>query len=327
MKTRLLKVDKWNPQESLLEEAAEVIRKGGLVAFPTETVYGLGANALDEKAVLSIFRAKNRPADNPLIVHVSRTEDVDQLAHLNHIALRLMERFWPGPLTLVLPAKGRVPKVTTGGLDTVAVRMPDHPVALGLIEKSQVPIAAPSANLSGRPSPTDGESVMEDMEGRVEVVLDSGPTEVGVESTVLYVKDKETVLLRPGGCPLEALEEIVPVLVPSEKDSSTKHSPGTRYRHYAPSVPVVIMDELGTWREHPAYLGSCSNVGFVGLHNPPFNVEREIIFDSVLHYGRGLFAALRAMERWKVGVILVELPPEEGIGKAVRDRLIRAASG
>jgi len=326
MRTRLIKVDKWNPEEKLLEEAAKIVKGGGLVAFPTETVYGLGANALDENAVLSIFRAKNRPVDNPLIVHVSRMEDVHQLAHLNEMALKFMERFWPGPVTLVLPAKGVVPKVTTGGLETVAVRMPNHPVALGLIDKAQVPIAAPSANRSGRPSPTDAEAVMEDMKNRVDVILDSGPTDVGVESTVLYVRNKEVVLLRHGGCPLEALEEVAPVLVPTKDNSSAKHSPGTRYRHYAPSVPVVIIDEVGRWKEHPAYLNNISNVGFVGLSAPPVETKEEIRFDSVVHYGRGLFAALRAMERWSVGVILVELPSESGIGAAVRDRLIRAAS-
>ncbi|HOM97712.1 MAG TPA: L-threonylcarbamoyladenylate synthase, partial [Acetomicrobium sp.] len=200
------KVDKWNPDVEVIKLAAEKIRERGLVAFPTETVYGLGANALDEEAVRKIFLAKGRPQDNPLIVHVASLEAAQRIAYCSQRALNLMKAFWPGPLTLVMKSKEIVPKITSGGLDTVAIRMPSHPVALALIEKSGIPIAAPSANTSGRPSPTNAEAVYDDLGDKIDVILDSGPTDVGVESTVIDVTGERVVLLRPGGLPVEALE-------------------------------------------------------------------------------------------------------------------------
>ena len=209
MNTRRVPVDPWNPDPAVLGEAAAVLRRGGLVAFPTETVYGLGANALNPDAVRGLYRAKGRPADNPLILHLARRETAEELAVATPRARRLMEAFWPGPLTLVLPSRPVVPPETRGGLDTAALRMPDHPVAAALIGAAGFPLAAPSANLSGRPSPTDAESVWEDMEGRVDMILDAGPVTVGIESTVLDVTADPPLLLRPGGIAREVLEDFL----------------------------------------------------------------------------------------------------------------------
>lgn len=216
MKTLLFTLDPWNPDPVVLKESADVIRRGGLVAFPTETVYGLGANALDPEAVKKIYAAKGRPSDNPLILHLSRPEQAEYLVYMDDRARRLMAAFWPGPLTLVLKARDVIPPVTRGGLDTAALRMPDHPIASALIEASGCPLAAPSANVSGRPSPTDAQTVWQDLQGRVDRVLDGGPVRVGIESTVVDISTERPLLLRPGGMSREILEEFlgVPLGVP-----------------------------------------------------------------------------------------------------------------
>jgi L-threonylcarbamoyladenylate synthase len=327
-KAAIYKIDKWNPEREIIKIAAEAIVKGKLVAFPTETVYGLGANALDESAVRGIFSAKGRPCDNPLIVHVANVESAEKIAHITPKALRLMERFWPGPLTLVMKAKDIVPKATRGGLETVAVRMPAHPVALALIEKSGVPIAAPSANTSGRPSPTDAGVVYDDLGCCVDVILDAGPTDVGVESTVIDVTQEKVVLLRPGGLPVEAIEEFgEEVMLPDEFEAGRaedvrRKSPGTRYRHYAPRCRVVLWREGDDWP-----LERDEAVGYMGIKRPPLDIsEKVILFDSLEHYARGLFMAMRYLEKKGVKVIVADYPVKEGLGLAIRDRLYRASS-
>lgn len=298
-----------------------------MVVFPTETVYGLGADALSPEAVRKIFQAKGRPADNPLIVHVEDKKAAALVGQLDERSRRLMDLFWPGPLTLVVRAAGGIPKEVTGGLDTVAVRMPAHPVAIALIRSSGVPIAAPSANRSGRPSPTTAGAVLEDLKGRVELILDAGPTAVGVESTVLDVTGDHPVLLRPGGVSLEDLDEAVgPVLLPTGSEGEGR-SPGTRYRHYAPSLPVILV-EAGKARAEGSHLpGQRARVAYVGMSPPPAGVMAAACFASVEEYAKGLFSALRELERSGAEVILAELPVGEGVGLAVRDRLARAASG
>lgn len=322
MKGRLIKVDRWNPDPGIMQEAGGIIRRGGLVAFPTETVYGLGANALDPVAVAGIFRAKGRPSDNPLIVHVQDPADVPAFAILNDRARQLMDTFWPGPLTLVLPALESVPSVTRGGLDTVGVRMPSHPVALALIAEAGVPIAAPSANRSGRPSPTEAVTVLHDLGEAVDIILDGGPTEVGVESTVLDVSGAVPVLLRPGGVGLEALEDALGRVCFPEGEMEARRSPGTRYRHYAPSVPVFLWHLGKSW---PTAAADPSRTGYLGLRVPPVKVRAEVLFDSPEHYARGLFSGLRHLERSGVSVIVADWPEAGGIGLALRDRLARAA--
>ena len=321
--------------------AARVIRAGGLVAFPTETVYGLGANGLDGEAVAKIFEAKGRPSDNPLILHVAKKSDVKDLwRHVPDNAKRLMDAFWPGPLTLIFLKSEIVPDEVTAGLDTVAVRMPEHKTALALIRAAGVPIAAPSANLSGRPSPTTAAHVMEDMDGRIDVVLDGGPCSVGVESTVLTLVGKPTIL-RPGGITREMLEQVIgevevsPAVLRPLKDGEVAESPGMKHRHYAPDAEVVVavgsprriasiicreyeIEEamgktcivLGTEQTRTCYNGM--NCDIIGDREEPASLCRE------------LFSALR---RWsgKYDVIFAEGVEENDQGLAYMNRLLRAA--
>lgn len=327
----LVSVDPWNPQPFVIEEAARLIRDGRLVAFPTETVYGLGANGLDPAAVARIFAAKGRPLDNPLILHFSSPRDAERVAVVSGRAKALMEYFWPGPLTLVLPSLGTVPAEVTAGLNTVAVRMPSHPVALALIAAAGVPVAAPSANSSGRPSPTDGAAVAEDLGDAVDLILDGGPASVGVESTVLDVTGGEMILLRPGGCPVEEIESATGERV-VRGGGEAGRSPGTRHRHYAPSIPLVLHDREGA-RERALAAGG--RIAWLGMEGPEIlfapgeaDSELSLIFSSPENYARGLFHALRMMESSGAAVIAAQMPRSEaGIGLALRDRLERASGG
>jgi L-threonylcarbamoyladenylate synthase len=327
LKTEVFTVDPLRPEEKTIEKASAVIRDGGLVVFPTETVYGLGGNALSPDAVRRIFAAKGRPADNPMILHVHEPGSASLLGRVDERSRRLMELFWPGPLTLVIAAGRKVPAEATGGLDTVAVRMPAHPVALALIRLSGVPIAAPSANRSGRPSPTTAAAVLEDLAGRVEIVLDAGPTVVGVESTVLDVTGDIPVLLRPGGISLESLREAVGHVLSSPCGENAGRSPGTRYRHYAPSIPVILLEPEDRCVHGPRLSQAGLRIAYVGMSPPPVPVFEQIRFGSVTGYAGGLFSALRELERSGADVILAEMPTEAGVGLAVRDRLRRAAGG
>jgi L-threonylcarbamoyladenylate synthase len=328
-------------KENGTQYAGRVIRAGGLVAFPTETVYGLGANGLDGEAVERIFEAKGRPQDNPLILHVAKKSDVKDLwRHVPDCAKRLMDAFWPGPLTLIFVKSDIVPDEVTAGLDTVAVRMPEHKTALALIRAAGVPIAAPSANLSGRPSPTTAEHVLQDMDGRIDVVLDGGACEVGVESTVLTLVGRPTIL-RPGGITREMLEQVIgpvevsPAVLRPLKEGEVAASPGMKHRHYAPDAEVIVavgnprkiasiicreyeIEEamgkncvvLGTEQTRSCYHGM--NCDIIGDREEPGSLCRE------------LFAALR---RWsgRVDVIFAEGVEEADQGLAYMNRLLRAA--
>ena len=312
-------VDIKNPSPQVISQAAGIIRAGGLVAFPTETVYGLGADALNAEAVAKIYEAKGRPSDNPLILHVHTIAQATFLADVNEAALSLMRKFWPGPLTLVLPARSIIPTITRGGLETAALRMPDNPVALGLIRESGTAIAAPSANLSGRPSPTDAETVMRDMAGRIDMILDGGSVRVGIESTVIDLTDPEhPLMLRPGGMPRQTIEAELGARLGTPDSSGKKRSPGTHYRHYAPSLPVVIWHKGDVLPENSAYIGI----------DVPENMDmsRAVIFASKEEYARGLFAGLRKLESLEVPCIAAQLPEDEhGISEGLRDRIMRAA--
>lgn len=308
-------------QLAIVRRGAEIIKSGGLVAFPTETVYGLGANALDADAVRRIYETKGRPSDNPLILHVSSIEMTEGLVELNWRARMLMEKFWPGPLSIVLPAKEVIPSRTRGGLPTAAVRMPDAAVALALIKFSNLPIAAPSANISGRPSPTDAETVRRDVGDKIPLVIDGGETRFGVESTVIDMTGEHAVLLRPGGLAKEDIEAELgeEVLLPQDQ-TIIKRSPGTRYRHYAPNVPLILAapDEI------PADAG---NWAWMGVSEPAGNPAKKIKFRDDAEYARELFRAMRALEKSGVSAIYAEIPEERGIGLALKDRLVRAAGG
>lgn len=324
METRIYQIDRYDPDTEKLQIAAKAIRDGELVAFPTETVYGLGANALDPEAVRRIFTAKGRPSDNPLIAHVASVKEVDRIAVLNELAKLLVERFWPGPLTLVLPAKSVVPSEITAGLPTVAVRMPANRVARDLITLSGVPIAGPSANRSGRPSPTNAASVYEDLGDSVSIILDTGPTEVGVESTVVDVTGDSVVILRPGGLPVEEIEKVAGIVKYPEGEKISRRSPGTRYRHYAPLIPLVLLrhdsdinDLLGSYEN--------SRIGYIGIKEPCFEVGEKILFSDVASYAQGLFTSMRFLEKTGIEIIIAEFPDASGLGLALRDRLRRAA--
>ncbi len=323
MKAKLLKVDWYDPELTFITEAAGVLERGGLVAFPTETVYGLGADGLNSKAVISIFNAKGRPVDNPLILHVSEPSEVYKIAYPTPLAEKLMKSFWPGPLTLVLRAKDIVPPEATGGLDTVAVRMPSNQVANQLIRYAGVPVAGPSANRSGRPSPTDAEAVFKDLGDFVDIILDAGPTHVGVESTVLDVTGDKAVLLRPGGQSVEAISEVAGAVDLIGTTDQKKMSPGTRYRHYAPLVPLFL---TGEGEPDPApFLKRFSRIGYLGISDPEIDVTFRVIFTDIRSYARGLFSAMRELESKNVDAIVAEFPSEKGIGLALRDRLRRAS--
>ncbi|WZY00148.1 L-threonylcarbamoyladenylate synthase [Bacillus sp. FSL W7-1360] len=320
-------------QSAAIKEAALWIREGKTVAFPTETVYGLGANALSEVAVANIFMAKGRPSDNPLIVHIG---DKKQLTNLvtkvpSH-ATQLMEAFWPGALTLILHSKEIVAKNVSAGLNTIAVRMPDHPVALALLQTSDVPVAAPSANLSGRPSPTNAAHVLADLSGAIDGIVDAGITGIGVESTVLDVTGTQPVLYRPGGVSREEIEAVVGKI---DVDPSLKgqvvvpKSPGMKYTHYAPKAKVVLVDEASVLKcEVKAARARGERVGIFATRGE-IDYEADVIIKgkSLAHVAQMLYASLRRFDEENVTVIYVETVPEIGIGLAIMNRLEKAAGG
>jgi L-threonylcarbamoyladenylate synthase len=344
-RTLVLRVDSQKPEMENIRVAADFIKRGGLVAFPTETVYGLGADALDSKAVLALFEAKRRPLDNPPIVHVGNEEAVHGLVkEIKPNAEMLMRRFWPGPLTLIFERSRVVPDVTVAGLDTIAVRMPNHNVALALIGESRCPIAAPSANLAGRPSPTCAEHVLADLDGRIDAVLDAGSTRIGVESTVLDLSVDPPQVLRPGGTPYEVLKsflgrvELSPFVVADRALPVEKaRSPGVKHKHYAPDAEVIVVEGdlaavVGRVRELAySYMQSNKRVGVLAtdetVHCYRADVVRSLGSRSDLAVvARNLFRLLREFDSERVDVVVAEGLPSEGLGLAVMNRL-RKASG
>lgn len=323
--------------------AAALLRSGQVVAFPTETVYGLGASALDPEAVARIFSAKGRPADNPLIVHIADPADAGVIAEVPAPARLLAEAFWPGPLTLVMRKYDNIPSIVTAGLPTVAVRMPAHPVALSLIEAAGLPIAAPSANRSGRPSPTSAVHVAEDMEGRIPLILDGGTCRVGIESTVLDVSESPFSLLRPGDVTVDSLEGILgePVYIPEAvlaalREGQVARSPGLKHIHYAPRAPLTVV--TGTPAHTAAYIrdqiqvytGEGRTLGILAASETAdqYDGARVIPLGSrraPREMAHTLFSALRQMDAWGVDVILAEGIAPRGEGLAFMNRLLRAA--
>jgi L-threonylcarbamoyladenylate synthase len=311
------------PDDAGIAAAAAALRAGGLVAFPTETVYGLGAHAFDPSAVRRVFAAKGRPADNPLIVHVADVEAFGRVTPtVTPLARELAARFCPGPLTLVLEARPELPGVTTGGLATVAVRVPDHPVAATLLEVADLPVAAPSANRSGRPSPTTAEHVLADLGADVDIVLDGGPCPVGVESTVVDARGDRPVVLREGSITREDLG--VDPATSADADALAA-SPGTRYRHYAPDCRVDLVGP-GSGPARAAELAEAGRrVGLVAIGPAPDGVLEIARFEDAASLARQLYAALRGAELARLDVLVVEAVGETGVGRAVMDRLRRAA--
>ncbi|MFH1664837.1 MAG: L-threonylcarbamoyladenylate synthase [Candidatus Omnitrophota bacterium] len=336
MKPRIFRIDPQNIDFGLIKQAAAVLNNRGLVAFPTETVYGLGANALDPKAVAGIFEAKKRPLDDPLIVHIADIEDFHRLvAEIPAVAEKLVNCFWPGPLTVILKKTALVPDIVTTGLETVAVRMPSGEIARSFIKAAGVPVAAPSANMFGRPSPTTAQHVIDDLDGRIDVLLDGGRTDIGVESTVVEVVGGRIVVLRPGGVSVEELESVAgPVEVLSGSEDMLK-SPGKYPCHYSPRARVILVeDDLSQVDTVASVVAAMKEIGKRTAVMATQENARSYKGVDVKVLGPGndgkicasrLFHVLREFDAEKVEVIVAEGIPEKGLGLAVMNRLRKAA--
>ena len=337
MKTQVFRITDAEKQREEIAAAAEIIRGGGLLGIPTETVYGLGTNGLDPAAVQNIFAAKGRPQDNPLILHVPGADWLERYCRdIPAAAYTLAERFWPGPLTMILPRREVVPDVTTGGLDTVGVRCPDHPVTLAIIREAGVPVAAPSGNRSGRPSPTCARHMIEDMDGRIEAIVDGGACGVGVDSTIIDLTGEMPRLLRPGGLPLESLREVLgeiavdkAVIAPLSAGEKPR-APGMKYRHYAPKAPVTVLtgESDRTARYIREHLQERTGVICFAEYQDDFP---ECVVKSIgsasdkAEQARRVFDALRAFDATDVTVIYAQCPGDDGLGLAIANRLKKAA--
>jgi L-threonylcarbamoyladenylate synthase len=352
LSTRVLKVDAIRPDPEIIEEAAAALRAGKLVAFPTETVYGLGANAQDESAVARIFAAKERPATDPLIVHIAHIGQLASFAATIPPGARLLGlSFWAGPLTLILPKRPTIPDLVTAGLPNVAIRVPAHRVARALVEMAGVPVAAPSANRFSRPSPTTAEHVRADLDGRVDLILDAGPTDIGLESTIVDFTVDPPLVRRHGGVPLERIREILPAVEALSSYGTgelPQLAPGQLLRHYAPRAPLTlylgdadrVTERIG--RDVRSLVSSGKRVGLLGLEEDLSalapSLAAQAASGKVLTrpYGarsdpersaKVFFSALRSIDDQAVDVILATAPVSDGLGRAIRDRLERAAEG
>lgn len=341
--TEIIRISDPAAEASEIERAGQILREGGLVAFPTETVYGLGGNALLPESSRRIYAAKGRPSDNPLIVHIAETEELFSLAaEVPQPALTLAEAFWPGPMTLILKKSRAVPGQTTGGLDTVAIRLPSHPVARALIKAAGVPIAAPSANSSGRPSPTTAEHVIEDLFGKIDMIIDGGESDIGLESTIIDLTGEKPELLRPGFISEQAVTEVIgsvekdPSILASPAEGTAPRAPGMKYRHYAPAADMylisgekekvrekirLLVSEAGSRGEKPAVICASQDAGcFEGA--AVFSVgsaedEREI--------AHRLFSVLRETDKTGVDIIFAEMLGGEQLDLAIKNRMLKAA--
>lgn len=343
MDTVIRKIDVNNIDREVMEEASQVLNRGGMVAFPTETVYGLGADALDEKASAKIYAAKGRPSDNPLIVHISDIEQLDKLVcEIPDNAKKLMDAFWPGPMTLIFKKSGLVPDGTTGGLDTVAVRMPNHKVALELIRTSGVAIAAPSANTSGRPSPTTAVHVADDLSGKIDMIIDGGAVGIGIESTIVDVTSEIPMVLRPGYITMEMLEKVVgkvgidkAITGPVSPDVKPK-APGMKYKHYAPKAELTMFKgELKNVVEHINNLTdknvksgiktgiiACEETKDMYKAGEVLSIGSRNNEDTIAH---NLYGVLRKFDDMNVDVIYGETFEDNRLGQAIMNRLLKAA--
>ena len=342
MTTELIKItDPSLPEAKIaLKRAAEILKNGGLVVMPTETVYGLGGNGLDENAAKKIYEAKGRPADNPLILHIEKPKDAEKYCHTSPLYFALAKAFMPGPLTVIMPKKDIVPCSVTAGLSTVAVRCPEHKVANALIKAAGIPIAAPSANLSGKPSPTNAKYVMEDMDGRVDMIIDGGESEIGLESTIVMIKDESLTLLRPGAVTYDALSlvcenvKIADAVLEMLRENEKPLSPGMKYKHYAPNTSLVLLD--GDYAAQTAFLKTemktkkCAIICYDEEKDTLKDKNSSLISigmkNDLASHARKLFTALRDADKLGCDVIYAHLPPKEGLGLALYNRMIRAAA-
>lgn len=341
--TKILEIDSSNIEyhKNDIKYAAEVIKNGGLVAFPTETVYGLGGDATNPMAAEKIFLAKGRPSDNPLIIHIAEPKDAEGYAYTSELYYRLAERFMPGPLTVIMNARDSVPSATRGGLSTVAVRCPSNPIARKLIELSGVPIAAPSANLSGSPSPTSAHHVKDDLDGRINVIIDGGDSDFGVESTIVKIENDNTIiLLRPGSITVDELLCIADVKIADAvtgklPEGAVALSPGMKYRHYAPKATLLLLD--GEYSDIVNYIKkeSLSNVAILSYSDDYDAFKSDFSNADIYVLGARnnaseqahyLFAILREADKHNYEKIYAPLPDKSGVGLALYNRMIRAAA-
>lgn len=362
MVTVVKKIDCNNFTSSDFEHAAELLREGKLVAFPTETVYGLGGNAYDSTAAARIYAAKGRPSDNPLIVHISCFDEIAPLvSRIPEAARKLADRFWPGPMTLIFEKSDRIPKETTGGLDTVAIRMPSHPIANRLIKEAGIPVAAPSANASGRPSTTKAEHVIEDLDGKIDMIIDGGASEIGLESTIVDLTVSPALILRPGYITIEMLREVIPdieydkaVLKRMRDDTIVAKAPGMKYRHYAPKGDLTIFEgdiKAVSGAIKKAASEKLAEGGIVGIltsdeladgyralvDTKAGSKDSEALSEGILYIkdigsreneaeiAAGLFDALRFFDEVGAEYVYAEAFTEGGIGQAIMNRLMKAA--
>lgn len=335
-------IEKVNPESidfGIMKKMGQIIKAGGLVSFPTETVYGLGANAFDKKAALDVFKAKGRPADNPLIVHVNSVEEAETVVcNMPEAAKKLYKKFSPGPLTVIMQKACEIPYEVTAGLETVAVRIPSHPIARELIKQSGVPIAAPSSNLSGKPSPTIAEYVIKDMNGRIDAIIDGGGCEVGLESTIVDVSGERPVLLRPGGITFNELAAVLPDLIIDEHilksvaaDERPK-CPGMKYKHYAPDAEVYVVEGKKECVEEKIKLlleeNKSVKTGVLSVGKTDCNAD--VVLDAGgdnIEYANRLFTALREFDRQNVKIVFAEFCTEDDHALAVKNRLYKSAGG
>ena len=336
--TEIIAIDPINPEADRIRRAAKVIKEGGTVAFPTETVYGLGADAFDERACEKIFRAKDRPADNPLIVHICSMKQLhDAAVGASDSLIKSIGMLWPGPVTLILKKNARISNAATAGLNTVAVRMPSNPIALRLIEESGVPIAAPSANLATKPSPTKADHVVQDLDGRVDVIIDGGETEFGIESTIIDMTRKPCVLLRPGAFTVEELEKYFgKIKVPKGlnrklDDSEVALAPGMKYRHYAPKKRLIVVEGRRSLLESVEKLSGSKRVAVLCSNELAKEIPKGV---EVIELGseanlyeitRRLFDSFRLLDQTRADIGVIQTFPEKGIGLALMNRIGKAS--
>ena len=338
MNTQIIKSDGKRLADITLNEAAGILNNGGLVVFPTETVYGLGGDATNPTAAEKIYAAKGRPSDNPLIIHISQPSDAEDYAFTNPTYYSLAKAFMPGPLTVILKKKDSIPLSVTGGLDTVAIRCPSHPVARQLIGALGKPIAAPSANLSGKPSPTCARHVIDDLNGRVDMIIDGGSCDIGLESTIVKLDGDKATLLRPGAITADALRcvcksvEIAPAVLEQLKENERPLSPGMKYRHYAPCVPLILIDgEKDSVINFLIKEQREKKCAVLCYHEELELLDSQNLIDignsnDLETQAQALFTALRDADELDVEVIYAHLPPKSGIGLALYNRMIRAAA-